>query len=135
MRRLLGLALLLSICGPALAQGDAATTAAPAPPRDGGWTPQGCGDEPPRPSLDLGDREKYNRSAELVNEYEARAKAWDTCVMKEANTNMNAVSAAAKTRMGAISQEATSIQGRVYAGFGDYTAQFKAAQDKFEHEK
>ena len=85
--------------------------------------------------LDLGDRAKYNHGADVVNEYEGKAKAWDTCVMKQATADMEAISTAAKARMAAISHDATQIQTRVYAGFGEYTAQFKAAQERFEKEK
>ena len=55
--------------------------------------------------------------------------------MKQANTDMEAISAAAKARMAGISHDATQIQSRIYAGFGEYTAQFKAAQERFEKEK
>lgn len=135
MRHVTWLALLLSIgCRPALAQPppaapDASSDAA------GTWSPTACGAEPVRPVLDLGDRAKYNHGADVVNEYEGKAKAWDACVMKQANTDMEAISAAAKTRMAGISHEATQIQARVYAGFSEYTAQFKTAQERFEKEK
>ena len=135
MRHVTWLALLLSIgCRPAMAQSE---PAAPGAPSDAAaaWSPGTCGAEPARPVLDLSDRAKYNHSADVVNEYEGKAKAWDACVMKQANTDMEAISAAAKTRMAGISHEATQIQARVYAGFGEYTAQFKTAQERFEKEK
>ena len=143
MRHLTWLALLLSIgSGAAMAQTDPAPpAAAPAASAAGGggapgtWSPQECGAEPARPVLDLGDRAKYNHSADVVNDYEGKAKGWDACVMKQANADMEAISAAAKARMAGISREATQIQTRVYAGFGDYTAQFKAAQERFEKDK
>jgi len=132
MRHLTWLALLLSIgCRQAIAQPEPAAPAAAAD----AWSPRECGTEPARPVLDLSDRAKYNRSADVVNEYEGKAKAWDACVMKQANTDMEAISAAAKTRMAGISHEATQIQSRVYAGFTEYTAQFKAAQERFEKDK
>ena len=137
MRHLTWLALLLLIgCRQAMAQSDPAQPAVPAEtPATGTWSPQECGAEPARPVLDLSDRAKYNRSADVVNEYEGKAKAWDACVMKQANSDMEAISAAAKSRMAGISHEATQIQSRVYAGFGEYTTQFKAAQERFEKEK
>ncbi len=135
MRHVTWLALLLSIgCRPAMAQSPPAAPDAPSEAA-GAWSPSECGAEPARPVLDLSDRAKYNRSADVVNEYEGKAKNWDACVMKQANTDMEAISAAAKTRMAGISHEATQIQTRVYAGFGEYTAQFKAAQERFEKEK
>lgn len=142
MRHLPWLVLLLSIGGQqAIAQPEPSTGgAAPSTAGDtaaGGsaWSPQACGAEPARPVLDLSDRAKYNRSADVVNDYEAKAKTWDACVMKQANSDMEAISAAAKSRMAGINREATQIQARVYAGFGDYTAQFKTAQERFEKEK
>ena len=145
MRHLTWLALLLSIgCQPAMAQADPAQPAAQAGAASGSeagggpagpWSPRECGAEPARPVLDLGDRTKYNHSADVVNEYEGKAKTWDACVMKQANSDMEAISAAAKARMAGISHDATQIQARVYAGFGEYTAQFKTAQERFEKEK
>ncbi len=142
MRHLTWLALLLSIgCRQAMAQPDPAQPAAAggtpgsAGAAAGAWSPEECGAEPARPVLDLGDRAKYNHSADVVNEYEGKAKAWDACVMKQANADMEAISAAAKSRMAGISHDATQIQARVYAGFGEYTTQFKAAQERFEKEK
>ena len=141
-RHLPWLVLLLSIgCRQAIAQTEPQPAAAPdsasaeAAAGSAARSPQACGAEPARPVLDLSDRAKYNRSADVVNEYEAKAKAWDACVMKQANSDMEAISAAAKSRMAGISHDATQIQARVYAGFGDYTAQFKTAQERFEKEK
>ncbi len=138
MRHLCWLVLLLSIgCRQAIAQPDPAPTATGGDAAAGGpaWSPQACGAEPVRPVLDLSDRAKYNHSADVVNEYEAKAKTWDACVMKQANSDMEAISAAAKSRMAGISHEATQIQARVYSGFGDYTAEFKTAQERFDKEK
>ena len=145
MRHLTWLVLLLSIgCRQAMAQADPVQPAAQTGGASGGdassgpagaWSPQECGAEPARPVLDLGDRAKYNHSADVVNEYEGKAKTWDACVMKQANSDMEAISAAAKARMAAISHDATQIQAQVYAGFSEYTTQFKTAQERFEKEK
>ena len=138
MRHLPWLVLLLSIgCRQATAQSEPAPggTAGEAAAGQSAWSPQACGAEPTPPVLDLSDRAKYNHSADVVNDYEAKAKTWDACVMKQANSDMEAISAAAKSRMAVISHEATQIQARLYAGFGDYTTQFKAAQERFEKDK
>ena len=142
MRHLPWLVLLLSIGGQqAVAQpepskgGATAGTAADAAAGGSAWSPQACGEEPARPVLDLSDRAKYNRSADVVNEYEAKAKTWTACVMKQARADMQAISAAAGSRMTGIDREATQTQARVYSGFGDYAAQFKTAQERFEKEK
>ncbi len=142
MRHLPWLVLLLSIGGrQAIAQpepstgGAAASTAADAGAGGSAWSPQVCGAEPARPVLDLGDRAKYNRSADVVKDYEAKATTWYACVMKQSRSDQEAISAAAKSRMAGIDREATQIRTRVYAGFGDYTAQFKTAQERFEKEK
>lgn len=141
MRHLTWLALLLSVgSGPAMAQPEPAQSAAPAEASAGtasagAWSPQDCGAEPARPVLDLSDRAKYNRSADEVNVYESKAKAWDACVTKRAKSDMDAISVAAETRMAGIRREAMQIQTRVYDGFGEYTTQFKTAQERFEKEK
>lgn len=142
MRHLPWLVLLLSIGGQqAIAQaepstgGATASTAADTAAGGSAWSPQACGAEPARPVLDLSDRAKYNRSADVVSDYEAKAKTWGACVMKQARADMQAISAAAGSRMTGIDREATQIQARVYAGFGDYAAQFKTAQERFEKQK
>lgn len=142
MRHLPWLVLLLSIaCRQAGAQPEPAASAAPGAGAgetaagEPAWSPQACGAEPTPPVLDLSDRAKYNHSAEVVNDYEAKAKTWDACVMKQASSDMEAISAAARSRMARINHDATQIQARLYAGFGDYTTQFKAAQERFEKDK
>ena len=138
MRHLPWLVLLLSIgCRQATAQsepaprGTAGETAA-----DGStWSPQACGAEPAAPVLDLSDRAKYNHSIEVVSDYEAKATTWNACVMKQAKSDMEAISAAARSHVAGINHEATQIQAKLYAGFSDYTAQFKAAQERFEKDK
>ena len=137
MRHLPWLVLLLSIgCRQAGAQPGPAASAAPdAGAGEAAWSPQACGAEPAPPVLDLSDRAKYNHSAEVVNDYEAKAKTWDACVMKQASSDMEAISAAARSRMAGINHDATQIQARLYAGFGDYTTKFRAAQERFEKDK
>ncbi len=142
MRHLPWLVLLLSIGGrQAIAQpepstgGATAGTAADAAAGNPAWSPQACGPEPARPVLDLSDRAKYNRSADVVSDYEAKAKTWAACVMKQDRADTQAISAAAGSRMTGIDREANQIQARIYAGFGDYAAQFKAAQERFEKQK
>lgn len=125
MLRWLGLAvslLLLCPAGAALAQGAA-------------WSPTGCGNEPEKPAVDLSDRTSYNKSVEAVKEYQEQAKTWDACVMKEANAAMASVNSEARARMTAISESANRIQSRVWAGFQDYSEQFKAAQEKLSKAK
>ena len=126
MLRWLGLAALLSmLCHPSFAE--TSDTAS--------WSPKGCGAEPEKPTLDLSDQVKYNKSVDEVNAYEEKAKTWNACMMKEANAAMVSVSNDAKARMAAISDSASHIQGKVWAGFTDYSAQFKAAQEKFSKAK
>lgn len=141
-RHLPWLVLLLSVgCRQAIAQPEPSAPGTPggvagdAAAGGSAWSPQACGAEPTRPVLDLSDRAKYNRSADVVKDYEAKATTWNACVMKQANSDKEAISAAARSRMAGISHEANQIQARVYAGFGDYTTQFKTAQERFEKEK
>lgn len=94
------------------------------------WSPKGCGEQPAKPTLDLHDRASYNRSVDLVGQYEAKAKAWNACVQKAAASDMSAVSTGARSRMSAISRSANAEQTQLYAGFGEYSGEFKAAGDK-----
>ena len=97
------------------------------------WTPTECGAEPEKPAVDLSDAAKYRKSVDEVKAYEEQAKAWNTCVMKEANAAMVAVNNDARAKMTAISEGANRIQSRLWAGFQDYTEQFKAAQEKLDN--
>lgn len=126
MLRWPGLAVLLSmLCAPSFAQ-----DASP-----GAWAPTGCGAAPEKPPLNLSDQAAYNKSVDEVNAYEEKAKAWDTCMMKEANAAMVSVSNDAKAKMAAINESATRIQNGVWAGFNEYSEQFKAAQERFSKAK
>ena len=94
------------------------------------WSPKGCGEQPAKPTLDLHDRASYNRSVDLVGQYETKAKAWNACVQKSATTDMSAVSAEARSRMSVISKSASVEQTQLYAGFGEFSGEFKTAGDK-----
>ena len=97
---------------------------------EAGWTPRGCGEPPAKPSLDLHDRAAYNKSVDLVSQYQAHAKAWDACAQKSAAADMSAISADAQSRINAIRHSFTSTQTQLYAGFSEYPGEFKAAADK-----
>ena len=99
------------------------------------WTPTECGTEPEKPVVDLSDPAKYNKSVDEVKAYEEQAKAWNTCVMREANAAMAAANNDAKARMTVISESANRIQNKLWTGFQDYTEQFKAAQERFSKSK
>ena len=95
-----------------------------------GWSPRGCGEAPAKPTLDLHDRASYNKSVDLVSQYQARAKAWDACAQKAATADMSAISADAQTRINAIRRSFTGTQTQLYAGLSEYPGEFKAAADK-----
>ncbi len=97
---------------------------------EAGWTPRGCGEAPAKPTLDLHDRASYNKSVDLVSQYQAHAKAWDACAQKAATADMGAISADAQSRINAIRRSFASTQTQLYAGFSAYPAEFKAAADK-----
>ena len=99
------------------------------------WTPTECGAEPEKPVVDLSDPVKYNKSVDEVNAYRERAKAWETCVVKEANADMVAVNNDAKAKMTAISESTKRIQGELWGGYQDYIEQLKTAQEKFSKPK
>ena len=124
-RWLCSTSLLLILCSTSFAETPGATS----------WTPTECGAEPEKPVVDLSDLAKYNKSIDDLKEYEERAKAWNTCVTREANAAMAAVNNDAKARMTVISESAKQIQTRLWAGFQGYTEQFKAAQERLSKPK
>ncbi len=91
----------------------ASTTAAMAGSiSNGTWTPSKCGEEPTAPALKLGTEDDFNESIAAVNAWQAKANAYNGCIVDEANAD-NAL----------ITKTANAQQAR-----------FKAAVDKIKQE-
>ncbi len=54
---------------------------------DGIWSPTNCGEKPEPPAIDVTSPENFNRSVEAINEWQDRALAYNSCLIKEANAD------------------------------------------------
>ncbi|MDG6094814.1 hypothetical protein LOC54_06775 [Acetobacter sp. AN02] len=96
------------------------------------WAPpSSCGTEPSAPSVETSSVEKYNASIDKVTAYEKQARAYNSCVAKEATKTESAISAKAKEEIGQVHDGAVGVQQRIAASFTKLTKQLKAGQTKF----
>lgn len=86
----------------------------------GQWTAAGCGKEPAPPTIESGSVEAYNRSLKLVREWQQKAQDYNSCVVKEANADNEAIARAAnaqqarfKAAVGEIQNKATEIKAKL----------------------
>ncbi len=91
------------------------------------WSPSGCGHEPFPPAIEGGTVQRYNSSIDRAGAYEKAARAYSSCVTREALAQQNAISSAARARMDAINAVAVSVQKRISGNFGALSAQLKSA--------
>ncbi|WP_262965578.1 hypothetical protein [Methylobacter psychrophilus] len=57
---------------------------------NGTWLPSACGAEPEVPVIKQDNVETYNQSIKMINEWQQKANAYNSCVINEANAD-NAV--------------------------------------------
>lgn len=87
----------------------------------GVWTPVGCGPKPQQPQLNLANADAYNASVANVNTYRQAIRPYLDCVIKEANTDIQA-----------ITHSATAVQQAAKAANDTIQADVKAAEEKFK---
>ena len=80
----------------------AATTAEAGTLSSNGWAPTGCGAEPVAAKLDLSNLDAYNVSVGVVNTYRKNSRIYVDCLIKEANSDIQSVTKAAKAAQQAV---------------------------------
>jgi hypothetical protein len=88
---------------------------------NGSWSPSTCGARPEAPALNLKNIDTFNASTDAVNNYRVEINTYLNCLIKEANTDIQAVSASAK----AAQQAARDANDKI-------EADVKAANEKFK---
>jgi len=58
---------------------------------NGAWTPNGCGERPPAPTVNGQSVEDFNASVAAINDWQQRSKPYFECLIKEANADNNAI--------------------------------------------
>lgn len=119
----------LFVCG-LLVSAPALASAASA--HDGAWAATGCGSEPSAPAMDVSSVDKYNSSVDRAAAYEKAARAYNSCVAKEATKQETAVSAEAREKISHIHEGSSVVQKRIAANFAKITTTLKAGNAKFK---
>lgn len=83
------------------------------------WQPTACGTKPSIAALDLSTVDAYNKSVGIINAYRPAIRNYVNCVVNEANSDLQTITAAAT----AVRQDATTVED-------DISAQLKAAEAK-----
>jgi hypothetical protein len=84
--------------------------------KDGIWLPSNCGIRPIPPVIDTTSLDNYNASVTAVNEWQKTVKDFDTCLVKEANTDAALVSDTAKSEQATLKQIAEEIKNKLEVG-------------------
>jgi len=76
---------------------------------EGIWTPNGCGEQPEKPSLDSGSLAAYNESLGNVNDWQRRSDKYFDCVAKEATADNALIAKTANDTQAKYRQAADNI--------------------------
>jgi len=89
---------------------------------NGSWSPANCSTEPAVPAIDQSSVDAYNQSVKAINEWQQKATAYNSCLIKEANTD-NAI----------IANAANDEQARLRAAIEKIQAETTAAKAKLDN--
>jgi len=95
-----------------------------------GWSAPNCGHEPPAPAVESSSVERYNASIDRVSAYDKAARAYSTCVSRQAVSEQSAISNDARARMATINNAANAVQKRIAGNFAALSAQLHNAGQK-----
>lgn len=91
---------------------------------DGKWKPEGCGDHPGVPAVDTSNAYTYSSSVHNVVSWQESAKAFNECMVKEANADNALIIKSAKEeqqRSRAILEKINAEAARLGQSAGDDT--------------
>ncbi len=75
--------------------------------QNGVWQAAGCGLKPPSPTVNTQSVDDFNKSIKDINAWQAKAQEYYNCIVKEANTDNDAIAKAAQDE---FKQEVNRIQ-------------------------
>lgn len=64
----------------------------------GVWSPSGCGAEPTQPKYNQTTVDGYNKSVQVINDWQKKVSDYNTCVVKEANDDNTIIAKSANER-------------------------------------
>ncbi len=88
---------------------------------NGAWAPSSCGAEPVVPTIDMSSEKAFNASLNAEEDYEKKNTDYENCVIKEANTDQNAVASAANAIRQKRQAETDKVKADVDAGITKFS--------------
>jgi hypothetical protein len=88
----------------------------------GVWSPSGCGAEPTAPRFNQATVDGYNKSVQIINDWQKKVSDYNTCVVKEANDDNTTIAKSANEKQ----QKLQALTEKVHAD----TEAAKARLDK-----
>lgn len=88
---------------------------------NGVWAPSSCGAEPVAPTLDMSSEKAFNASLNTEEDYEKKNSDYENCVLKEANTDQNAVATSANAIRQKRTAETDKVKADVDAGIAKFS--------------
>ena len=86
---------------------------------NGAWSPSACGTEPVAPAIEQDSIDDYNKSIKAINDWQKKARAFNECVIKEANADNSL-----------IVKTANDQQSRLHAVLDKIKSEMDAAKAK-----
>lgn len=76
---------------------------------NGTWSPAGCGERPVAPAVSTTSIADYNRSVEVVNEWQKQAQEYNSCLVNEANADNALIAKTANDQQAKFREEIDHI--------------------------
>ncbi len=84
--------------------------------KEGIWIPSGCGVRQEPPFIDTTTVDSYNASVKAINEWQKTAKAYDDCIVKEANADSAVIAKSATEEQGKLKEIVNKINNDLNTG-------------------
>ena len=82
---------------------------------NGVWSPSNCGTEPLVPVIKQGSVDEYNQSVKAINDWQKKANAYNSCLIKEANADNSLIANVANEEQARFKATIEKIQAETTA--------------------
>ena len=82
---------------------------------NGAWSPSGCGTEPVAPVVDPSNIDTYNESVKAIYDWQQKANAYNSCLIKEANADNSLIADSANEEQVRLRVAIEKIQSETIA--------------------
>lgn len=83
--------------------------------KDGAWLASGCEAPPAAPVIEANTVDSYNASIRAVNDWQRLAKAYDDCIVNEANADSALIAKTATGEQGKLKDKIQNIDSELAA--------------------